>query len=158
MSGSNLFTLLRSGAASHYDINAMDLAVDIPRLLDALSPPVRAFADTLVTQDVQKTGYRIQYLPHWRAQPEVLSINRMWADKGLSSNEIADKLDLPSDEVEDLIKGTPRDELAYLRSKLEPQCPGCHQTICIDTPRSNYLGKAWHAQCCRKAMFGPYAA
>jgi phage terminase large subunit len=84
--------------------------------------------------------------------------SRMWADKGLSSNEIADKLDLTSDEVEDLIKEKPRDDLAYLRSRLEPQCPGCHQTICIDTPKSNYLGKAWHAQCCRKAMFGPYAA
>jgi len=71
---------------------------------------------------------------------------------------IADKLDLPSDEVEDLIKGRPRDDLAYLRSRLEPQCPGCHQTICIDTPKTNILGKAWHAECSRKAMFGPYAA
>jgi len=82
----------------------------------------------------------------------------MWADKGLSTNEIADKLDLPPDQVEDLIKGRPQDDLAYLRSQLEPQCPGCHQTIRIDTPKTNYLGKAWHAQCCRKAMFGPYAA
>jgi len=81
----------------------------------------------------------------------------MYADKGLSSEEIADKLDLPSDEVEDLIKGRPRDDLAYLRSRLEPQCPGCHQTICIDTPKTNILGKAWHAECSRKAMFGPYA-
>jgi len=82
----------------------------------------------------------------------------MWADKGLSSEEIADKLDLSPDEVDVLIKERPRDDLAYLRSHLEPQCPGCHQTICIDRPKSNYLGKAWHAECCRKAMFGPYAA
>src|SRR6202041_3420 len=48
--------------------------------------------------------------------------SRMYADKGFSSSEIADKLDLSPAEVEGFIKGRPRDDLAYLRSRLEPQC------------------------------------
>jgi phage terminase large subunit len=84
--------------------------------------------------------------------------SRMYADKGLSTDEIADKLDLSPFEVTAFVQRRPNDGLDHIRSRLETQCPGCHLIISIDSPKSNYLGSAWHAKCVRKAMFGPDAA
>jgi hypothetical protein len=84
--------------------------------------------------------------------------SRMYAEKGLSTDEIADKLDLFHDEVKEAIKGQPHDDLAYIRSRLETICPGCNQVISIDAERSSSMGQVWHRKCCHKAMFGPDAA
>jgi len=83
--------------------------------------------------------------------------SRMYADKGLSTDQIADKLDLFPDEVLEAIKGRPHDDLAHIRSLLETICPGCNRVISMDDERSSSMGHVWHRKCCSKALLGPDA-
>ena len=78
--------------------------------------------------------------------------------QGRSAEEIADELEATVEEVNSWItKGAER-EAARNRSRFEPECSGCHQIIEINTVAVSYMGRVYHEQCARKAMFGPYAA
>jgi hypothetical protein len=90
----------------------------------------------------------------WMDQDSAGTFHRL----GWSDEAIADELEATLEEVNSWIREETEREAARNRSRFEPDCAGCHQIIKINTVTVSYMGRVYHEQCARKAMFGPFAA
>ena len=90
----------------------------------------------------------------WMDQDSAGTYHRL----GWSEEAIADELEATLEEVNSWIREEIEREAVRNRSRFEPDCAGCHQIIKINTVTVSYMGRVYHEQCARKAMFGPFAA
>lgn len=91
---------------------------------------------------------------HWLNQ----GLAGIYHRQGRSAEAIADELEATVEDVNSWIREETEREAARNRSRFEPDCAGCHQIIKINTVTVSYMGRVYHEQCARKAMFGPFAA